>query len=91
VKSAPSIGLDFAPVVGPETTEPSQDLAARARVSLGTLYSQFPSKEELLLAVMEDDARHGVELIRDGVARDGNARTVPRAPATDLLALLLRW
>src|SRR5262245_61898036 len=44
-----------------------KELCERAGVSLGTLYSQFPSKEEVLLAVMEGDSRAGVELVRGGL------------------------
>lgn len=39
------------------------DIASRARVSKGTLYNHFESKEDLLLAVVEDRLQLGTELV----------------------------
>lgn len=40
-----------------------EDIATRARVSKGTLYNHFASKEDLLLAVVEDGLQLGTEIV----------------------------
>ena len=64
-------------------TTRSEDVAARAGVSKGTLYLYYPSKEELLKAVIRhhvvNPIAEGMEIIR---AFEGRS--------TDLLALMLR-
>jgi AcrR family transcriptional regulator len=46
------------------------DVAARAGVSLKTFYRCFRGKDDLLLALLEDDSRIGAELIRESVDRE---------------------
>jgi AcrR family transcriptional regulator len=54
-------------------------LAARAGLSLKTFYRCFPGKDELLLAVLEDDSRIGAQLL-------GNAVDAHADPASRLRA-----
>lgn len=44
-----------------------EDIAGRARVSKGTLYNHFESKEDLLLAVVEDRLQLGSEIVEMAV------------------------
>lgn len=53
--------------VGPDFTV--QQVAARAGVSLKTLYRTFPGKDVLLLAVFEEDNRMGADLLAQAIAR----------------------
>jgi AcrR family transcriptional regulator len=46
------------------------DVAARAGLSLKTFYRCFRGKDDLLLALLEDDSRIGADLIRESVARE---------------------
>jgi AcrR family transcriptional regulator len=50
-------------------------LAARAGLSLKTFYRCFPGKDELLLALLEDDSRLGARLLADAV----DAHAAPEA------------
>jgi AcrR family transcriptional regulator len=45
-------------------------VAARAGLSLKTFYRCFRGKDDLLLALLEDDSRIGAELIRESVGRE---------------------
>lgn len=63
----------------------TEEVAARAGVSKGTLYLYYPSKEELLKAVI---AYHLNERITAGAARAANFQ----GPASDLLrTMLIDW
>ena len=53
--------------VGPDFTV--QQVATHAGVSLKTLYRTFPSKDDLLLAVFEEDNRIGAEVLAEMIAR----------------------
>jgi AcrR family transcriptional regulator len=44
-------------------------LAARAGLSLKTFYRCFPGKDELLLALLEDDSRIGAAILAEAVER----------------------
>lgn len=43
------------------------EVASRADVSLRSFYRHFSGKDELLLALLEEEARHGAELLRAGL------------------------
>jgi AcrR family transcriptional regulator len=60
----------------------SEEVAARAGVSKGTLYLYYPSKEELLKAVIRENLSR---LIAEGTDIAGSFE----GPTTDLLALLM--
>jgi len=61
----------------------SEEVAARAGVSKGTLYLYYPSKEELLKAVIQDNLSR---ILADGM----NIAEGFQGPTSDLLATLLR-
>src|SRR3979409_1582850 len=44
------------------------DIAAEAGIGKGTLYLYFPSKEQIYLAALLEDARNLNRLTRDGIA-----------------------
>jgi AcrR family transcriptional regulator len=64
------------------------EVARRARLSLKTFYRQFASKDELLLALVEDDSRMGAALLATGLARHPDPRERLRAFVTELFALV---
>jgi AcrR family transcriptional regulator len=47
------------------------EVAARAEVALRTFYRQFAGRDELLLALFEEEARQGAELLRESVEAEG--------------------
>jgi AcrR family transcriptional regulator len=63
-------------------------VARRARLSLKTFYRQFASKDELLLALFEDDSRLGAARLGESVARVADPRARLRAFVAGLFALV---
>jgi AcrR family transcriptional regulator len=59
-----------------------QEIGRRAGVSMGTIYSVFRSKEEVLQAILEQRGGEILELVRNVASRQG--------PATEALLELLR-
>ncbi len=56
-----------------------EQIAARARVSKGTLYNHFESKEDLLLAMLEDRLALGTEIVARAVGTEPDpARALER-------------
>lgn len=51
-----------------------EQVAARARVSLRTIYRYFPSKDELLLAVFADRVQAGAAWLRDHVGPESDPK-----------------
>ncbi|HJR25056.1 MAG TPA: TetR/AcrR family transcriptional regulator, partial [Acidimicrobiales bacterium] len=47
------------------------EVAAKAGVALRTFYRQFAGRDELLLALFEEEARQGAELLQDSVTAEG--------------------
>ncbi|GIW42961.1 MAG: TetR family transcriptional regulator [Candidatus Binatia bacterium] len=54
------------------TAATMQEVGKRARLSMGTIYSVFRSKEELLYAVLEQRGTEILELVRKAAAREGS-------------------
>jgi AcrR family transcriptional regulator len=48
-------------------------IAKKAGVSIGSLYQYFPSKEALVVALAEEHARHGYELLLESIRVAGDA------------------
>jgi AcrR family transcriptional regulator len=63
-------------------------IAARADVSLKSFYRCFPGKDELLLALLEDDSHIGARVLADRVGRCDNPVAALHACVTELFALL---
>jgi len=63
-------------------------VARRARLSLKTFYRQFASKDELLLALFEDDSRLGAGRLARSVGRHSQPRDRLRAFVAELFALV---
>jgi AcrR family transcriptional regulator len=51
------------------------DVAADAGISLRSFYRHFAGRDDLLLALFEEEAQTGVELLRDALGRDGEPAT----------------
>jgi len=63
-------------------------IAARADVSLKSFYRCFPGKDELLLALLEDDSHIGARVLAERVGSCENAVAALHACVTELFALL---
>jgi AcrR family transcriptional regulator len=63
-------------------------IAARANVSLKSFYRCFPGKDELLLALLEDDSHIGARVLNERVGRRENPVAQLHAYVTELFALL---
>ena len=63
-------------------------IAARANVSLKSFYRCFPGKDELLLALLEDDSQHRCARARRAGRRRESALDALHACVTELFALL---
>src|SRR5690348_15607538 len=63
-------------------------VAARANVSLKAFYRCFPGKDELLLALLEDDSHIGARVLEERVGTRDSAVASLHACVTELFALL---
>jgi AcrR family transcriptional regulator len=63
-------------------------IAARADVSLKAFYRCFPGKDELLLALLEDDSRLGAQILERRVAAETDARERLHAYVVGVFELL---
>jgi AcrR family transcriptional regulator len=63
-------------------------VAARAEVSLKAFYRCFPGKDELLLALLEDESNTGARVLAERVGTRENAVARLHACVTELFALL---
>lgn len=63
-------------------------IAARAEVSLKSFYRCFPGKDELLLALLEDDSHIGARELAERVGSRENAVGALHACVTELFAFL---
>jgi len=63
-------------------------IAARADVSLKSFYRCFTGKDELLLALLEDDSHIGARVLAERVGSCENAAAALHACVTELFALL---
>ena len=63
-------------------------IAARARVSLKSFYRCFPGKDELLLALLEDDSHIGARVLALRVAARATPADALHAYVTELFALV---
>ena len=63
-------------------------IAARANVSLKSFYRCFPGKDELLLALLEDDSHIGARVLAERVGARDSATAALHACVTELFALL---
>jgi AcrR family transcriptional regulator len=66
----------------------TEDIAARAGVSKGTLYLYYPSKEKLLKAAIASPAQEALAKVRPLAERDGNSTDVLRRVLSDVWAQL---
>ena len=62
-------------------------IAARAGLSLKSFYRCFPGKDELLLALLEDDSRRGAQSLAERVGDRGTPEAALQACVTELFAL----
>jgi AcrR family transcriptional regulator len=65
-----------------------QQVCARAGVSLKGFYAAFPGKDELLIALLEEDSRIGAELLGSVVAAHDEPLARLRAYVDNLFALV---
>src|SRR6478672_5443503 len=63
-------------------------VAARAEVSLKAFYRCFPGKDELLLALLEDESNTGARVLAERVGNRYGAVASLHACVTELFALL---
>lgn len=63
-------------------------IAARAEVSLKSFYRCFPGKDELLLALLEDDSHVGARVLAERVGTRDEPVAALHACVTELFALL---
>jgi AcrR family transcriptional regulator len=63
-------------------------IAARARLSLKSFYRCFPGKDELLLALLEDDSENGARVLAQRVADRATPEAALHACVTELFALI---
>ena len=63
-------------------------VAARAGVSLKVFYRYFASKDDLLVALLEEDSRLGASLLRASVEAHQDAEAQLRAAVTGVLELI---
>lgn len=63
-------------------------IAARAEVSLKSFYRCFPGKDELLLALLEDDSHIGARVLAQRVNMHGDPVAALHACVTELFAFL---
>jgi AcrR family transcriptional regulator len=63
-------------------------VAARAEVSLKAFYRCFPGKDELLLALLEEESNNGARVLAERVGTRENAVASLHACVTELFALL---
>jgi AcrR family transcriptional regulator len=66
----------------------TEDIAARAGVSKGTLYLYYPSKEKLLKAAIASPAQKALAKVRPMAERVGNSTVVLRRVLSDVWAQL---
>src|SRR5258705_6502670 len=62
-------------------------IAARARLSLKSFYRCFPGKDELLLALLEDDSNIGARVLADRISALESSEAALHACVTELFAL----
>ncbi len=63
-------------------------VAARAGMSLKGFYRYFASKDDLLVALLEEDSRLGAAILRDGVSQHTGCRDRVRAYLTGVFELI---
>jgi AcrR family transcriptional regulator len=63
-------------------------IAARADVSLKSFYRCFPGKDELLLALLEDDSQIGARVLAQRVGERATPEAALHACVTELFALI---
>jgi AcrR family transcriptional regulator len=63
-------------------------IAARANLSLKSFYRCFPGKDELLLALLEDDSRIGARALAERVGTRDNPTATLHACVSELFALI---
>jgi AcrR family transcriptional regulator len=63
-------------------------IAARARLSLKSFYRCFPGKDELLLALLEDDSQIGARVLAQRVGTRATPEAALHACVTELFALI---
>ena len=63
-------------------------IATRANVSLKAFYRCFPGKDELLLALLEDDSHIGARVLAERVGSRDERKAALHACVTELFALL---
>ncbi|MGO9876108.1 MAG: TetR/AcrR family transcriptional regulator [Acidimicrobiia bacterium] len=63
-------------------------IAARANLSLKSFYRCFPGKDELLLALIEDDSQIGARALTERVGERENPAAALHACVTELFALI---
>src|SRR3954451_21333265 len=63
-------------------------IAARARLSLKSFYRCFPGKDELLLALLEDDSQIGARALAQRVGERATPEAGLHACVTELFALV---
>ena len=64
-------------------------IAAKARLSLKSFYRCFPGKDELLLALLEDDSEIGARVLAQRVADRATPEAALHACVTELFALIV--
>src|SRR3954470_9023232 len=62
-------------------------IASRAGLSLKSFYRCFPGKDELLLALLEDDSRRGARVLDERIGHPADPVAGLRACVTELFAL----
>jgi AcrR family transcriptional regulator len=62
-------------------------IAARADLSLKSFYRCFPGKDELLLALLEDDSQLGARVLSERISAHGDPVAALRACVAELFAL----
>src|SRR5262245_4571992 len=63
-------------------------IAERARLSLKSFYRCFPGKDELLLALLEDDSQIGARVLAQRVGERGTPEAALHACVTELFVLV---